>query len=88
MSDPGYRRGRRNLEDYHANSMLIMGGLLAMVLIVGIVLGYSFSGSSRMDNTAAIERSATGPAPKTAPAQRRETTGSNVRPAAAPSPQR
>ena len=75
---------RRRVNDRSANTGLIVAAVVALAILTGIFVAYSYQGSQKMDNTAAVEGSATGPAPRQFPVRPPET--SNVPPARAPTP--
>lgn len=67
-----------------ANTGWIVATVVALAIVTGIFVVYSYQVSRKIDNTAAVEGSSTGPAPKQFPVRPPET--SNVPPARAPSP--
>jgi hypothetical protein len=89
MSDPtDPRRDPRRDDVGAASTPLILTAAVALALIAGFFVFYSYRGSERIDDTAAIERSSTAPTANPNAGRRPETSGANVPPAAAPSPNR
>lgn len=75
---------RRRVADRSVNTGLIVTAVVALSIVTGVFVLYSYQGSQKIDNTAAVEEGSTGPAPKQLPERPPET--SNVPPARAPSP--
>ena len=85
MSDPMDLNRRPREERGAASKPLVIAAAVALAIVAGLFVVYSYRGSERMDDTAAVQGTATAPMPN---ARRPETSGSNVPPAAAPSPNR
>ena len=89
MSDPmDLNRNPRRDDQGAATTPLVITAAVALAIVAGLFVFYSYRGSDRMDDTAAVQGSATAPAANPGAPRRPETSGSNVPPAAAPSPNR
>jgi hypothetical protein len=89
MTDSMDPDGKARRDDHGAASTpLVVAAAIALAIVTGFVVVSSHRGGERMGDTAAAERSSGNLSAQSQAPARREASGSNVPPAAAPSPNR